>query len=498
MIGYLIKVFSFFIKEFHDVRRQPRLMISLVGGPLLVLAAFGATFRSANPFVTVVLVWPENGIPGISQEQAAQLINSNFRLIAVTSDKERALQLLDQNLVDVVEVVPEIKSVAERLGERPEIQIFSKAIDPNKEAWVRAISYAQMNTINQQLLAQEAGLAQDKAREVNINLDTARGEFELVKANLKPEEIKRVVGLVQGLRSLLIGLIKYLPPESVASASLAPELSHVQRDVNILLDDLDELEKTLQPGNLAASADRLSSVIEEIMNLQGTIKVFVAIPAEAIISPVRETYTNLRGNPFSLVIFYAPAVLALLIQQLAVTLASLGLVRERQMGAFEMFRASPLRLSQILLGKSLAYILYATIAGIILTILLALLNVPGPAYMGEYLILLLLLSTAAVGVGTLISAVSRTDSQAIQLTMLVLLLSVFFTGFFLPIMGFTWPAWIIALLIPMTYAVEGLQSLMLAGSSISPLIWIGLGVITLLSYGLVLLIMQRQYRKVLD
>jgi len=498
MMGYLIKVFSFFIKEFHDVRRQPRLMLSLVGGPLLVLAAFGATFRSANPFVTVVLVWPENGIPGISQEQAAQLINNNFQLLAVTSDKERALQLLDLNMVDMVEVVPEIKSVAESFGERPEIQIFTKAIDPNKEAWVRAITYAQMNYINQQLLAQEAGLAQDKAREVNVNLDTARGEFEVVKANLKPEDIQRVEGLVQGLRAVLIGLIKYLPPESTAYASLAPELSRVQQDINVLLDDLDQLEQALQQGNLAASAERLAGAIAEITNLQGTIKVFIAIPADAIISPVQETYTNLRGSPYSLVVFYAPAVLALLIQQLAVTLASLGLVRERQMGAFEMFRASPLRLSQILLGKSLAYILYATVAGTILTILLALLNVPTPVNVLQYLMLLLLLAAASVGVGTLISAVSRTDSQAIQLTMLVLLLSVFFTSFFLPITGFAWPAWIIALLIPMTYAVDGLQSLMLTGASPSFIVWFGLIVLALLSYGFVLLIMRRQYRKVLD
>ncbi len=36
----LTKVAAFFLKEFHDVRRQPRLLLSLVGGPLLVLAAF--------------------------------------------------------------------------------------------------------------------------------------------------------------------------------------------------------------------------------------------------------------------------------------------------------------------------------------------------------------------------------------------------------------------------------------------------------------------------
>jgi ABC-2 type transport system permease protein len=116
----------------------------------------------------------------------------------------------------------------------------------------------------------------------------------------------------------------------------------------------------------------------------------------------------------------------------------------------------------------------------------------------QYLLLLLLLAAASVGMGTLISAVSRTDSQAIQLTMLVLLLSVFFTSFFLPITGFSWPAGIIAMLIPMTYAVEGLQKLMLTGTGPGFIVWIGLIVLTLLSYGLVLLIMRQQYRKVLD
>lgn len=68
----------------------------------------------------------------------------------------------------------------------------------------------------------------------------------------------------------------------------------------------------------------------------------------------------------------------------------------------------------------------------------------------------------------------------------------------LPITGFAWPAWIIALLIPMTYAVDGLQSLMLVGGSPIFIVWFGLIVITLLSYGFVLLIMRRQYRKVLE
>lgn len=498
MIAYLIGVFSFFMKEFHDVRRQPRLMISLVGGPLLVLSAFGATFKSANPFVTTVLVWPENGIPGFSQEQAEQFIGSNFALVEVTTDREEAMKLLDSGRVDVVQIVPEFSINQEGNNKRPQIEVYSRTVNPNAEAWTRSLAYGETNIINQQILTQEANQAQEKAREVSGELEDAQGEIDQLSRSLDAEKLEQAEETIGELRSLLANLGAVLPPLTFAQANLAPELSNLHRDIEILADDLDELEQVLRQGELAIKGDRLKSTSEEIGNLRGSIDIFIDTPPEIIISPVGETYTNLRGGPYSMVIFYAPSVLALLVQQLAITLAALGLVRERQMGAFEMFRVAPLGFSQILLGKSLAYVLYVTIAGIILTALLTLIGVPLPTYPGQYLALLVLLATAAVGVGSLISATSRTDSQAVQLTMLVLLLSIFFTGFFLPVAGFRWPAWIIALLIPMTHAVQGFQDLMLAGYSITVIHWIGLGLITLLAYGLVALIMRRRYRNVLE
>ena len=79
-----------------------------MGGPLLVLAAFGATFRSANPYVTSVLVWPKDGVPGISQEEAVNIIGSNFPLVKVTTDEAEAMQMLESGEVDVVQIVPEL------------------------------------------------------------------------------------------------------------------------------------------------------------------------------------------------------------------------------------------------------------------------------------------------------------------------------------------------------------------------------------------------------
>lgn len=498
MSDFLTKVMAFFAKEIHDVRRQPRLMISLIGGPLLVLGAFGATFRSANPFVRTVLVWPEEGIPGVDREEAISFIEANLYLSAVTSDESEAMEMLDNGDVDVVQIVPTVNAGELTSGTRPEIQIISRTIDPNAEAWIRSLAYGEMNFINQQLLSREAAQAQETAREVNGSLESAVVQYREFSEVLDDEALEQALATTNELQSLLRDLLAYLPPESAAQANLAPELSDLYRDLRLLADDLDELERALQDGTLQTQLERLSSTIGEIEVLQGTIRVFIEIPAETIISPVQQRYTNLRGSAYGLVVYFAPAVLALLIQQMAVTLASLGLVRERQMGSFEMFRVAPLRFTQLLLGKSLAYILYVVIAGLILMALMTLLNVPLPWSWIQFMGVLFLLATASVGLGFLISAVSSTDSQAIQLTMLLLLLSIFFTGFFLPIFGFSWPAWIIALLIPMTHAITGFQELMLAGVSVDWGVWVGLTLIVFISFGLVLLIMRRQYKKVLD
>jgi ABC-2 type transport system permease protein len=490
----IIKAFSFLAKEFHDIRRQPRLLLSLVGGPLLVLAAFGATFRSANPFVTTVLVWPEGGVPGVDQAQAEEYIGSNFALIKSTTDRDEAMAMLESGQVDVVQIIPDVVALQPGSGTRPQIEIVSRTIDPNAEAWIRSLAYGELNYINRQLLTQEAQTAQDRAREATVNLEDAANEFRQLQQSFEAQDIDDTLATTRELRSALVSLLEYLPPVSQAQANLAPELARIHRDAEILIDDLDELERVLASGELTTRMERLSSTVEEIDTFRGTVDEFVAVPAQDIVSPIRETYSNVRGAPYSLVIFYTPAVLALLVQQLAVTLGALGLVRERQMGSFEMFRVSPLRFSQILIGKSAAYILYVTVAGIILTGLLALLKVPLPVHWVQHLVLLVLLATASTGIGFLISAVSQTDSQAIQLTMLLLLLSIFFTGFFLPLTGFLWPARIIGALLPMTSAIRGFKNTLLEGTAVEPGLMTILVVLTLLAYGLVWLIMRRQYR----
>jgi ABC-2 type transport system permease protein len=76
-----------------------------------------------------------------------------------------------------------------------------------------------------------------------------------------------------------------------------------------------------------------------------------------------------------------------------------------------------------------------------------------------------LLLVASLGLGLLIAVVSDSERQAVQLSLLVLLASVFFSGFVLDIEEFTEPVRAIAYMLPVTHGIQLLQDLMLRGTT---------------------------------
>ena len=74
-----------------------------------------------------------------------------------------------------------------------------------------------------------------------------------------------------------------------------------------------------------------------------------------------------------------------------------------------------------------------------------------------------LLSFASLGLGLLISTIVDSERQAVQLSMLVLLASVFFSGFVLPLDQFVAPLRIAAYSLPVTHGIQLLQDFMLRG-----------------------------------
>ena len=191
------------------------------------------------------------------------------------------------------------------------------------------------------------------------------------------------------------------------------------------------------------------------------------IPPEVVASPTRTELVNFAPLQPGVVAFFAPAVLALILQHLAVTLVAMSLVRERTSGVLELFRIAPIAPSEIIAGKVLAYmVLGSAIAAVSLALLIGVLGVP---VLGTYAMLAAvvgLLLLASIGIGLLVAVVSDSERQTVQLSLLILLASVFFSGFVLPLEEFNPPVQAIAFLLPVTHAIRLMQDTMLRGTTI--------------------------------
>ena len=92
-----------------------------------------------------------------------------------------------------------------------------------------------------------------------------------------------------------------------------------------------------------------------------------------------------------------------------------------------------------------------------------------------------MLLLASLGLGLLIAVVSDSERQAVQLSLLVLLASVFFSGFVLSIDQFSPPVRALAYALPVTHGIQLLQDLMLRGTTAAQWQAAALGVIALVT-----------------
>jgi len=209
------------------------------------------------------------------------------------------------------------------------------------------------------------------------------------------------------------------------------------------------------------------------------------IPPEVIAAPTTATISNIAPSQPSIVAFAAPAVLALILQHMAVTLTALSFVRERLSGALELFRVSPVNPLELVLGKYLGLGLVSAVIAVITTLLLVtVLGVPllGDPWLVAGIVVLLVL--ASLGVGLLISVVADSERQAVQLSLLMLLASVFFSGFVLAVDEFRLPVQVAAYALPVTSGIALLQDVMLRGTTNS---WWQVAVLGGLAIGLLIL-----------
>jgi ABC-2 type transport system permease protein len=185
-----------------------------------------------------------------------------------------------------------------------------------------------------------------------------------------------------------------------------------------------------------------------------------------VAAPTKAEVENVAPSQPGVVQFFGTAVLALILQHMAVTLVALSVVRERTTGLFELFHVSPITAAELVIGKLIAFfILCSAIAVITLLLLVGAFRVPMLGDPGLLAGVVGLLILASLGLGLLIAGVSDSERQAVQLALLILLASVFFSGFVLAIDEFNEPVKSLTAVLPVTHGIRLIGDVMLRGGT---------------------------------
>ncbi len=179
--------------------------------------------------------------------------------------------------------------------------------------------------------------------------------------------------------------------------------------------------------------------------------------------------TYLHGGPgLDTLDYFGAAFIGLVVFFLVYVLTSIAFLRERQQGTLERLMASPLRRGEIVVGYMLGFGLLAILqAALVLVFALNVLQIHNAGPVWLLFLFDALLALGAVNLGIFLSTFAETEFQAVQFIPLAIVPQMLLSGIVFPVE--TEPAALqpISNVLPLTYAVYGMRSVMLAGKDLA-------------------------------
>ena len=198
--------------------------------------------------------------------------------------------------------------------------------------------------------------------------------------------------------------------------------------------------------------------------------------ANGLLRPAAFTVTRAWFNPDLLSHWYViPGLVAKVLLIVVLTSTALSVAHERELGTLERLLAAPLSPLEILAGKAVPAMMIGFAQGLLLTaVTVGWFGVP---FRGAGLLLAVALAAmllATIGIGLMISTISRTPAQAILGTFAFTVPAVMLSGFATPIASMPRAIQLLTFANPLRYFIRILRDLFLRGSGwdlVWPQVW---------------------------
>jgi len=233
-----------------------------------------------------------------------------------------------------------------------------------------------------------------------------------------------------------------------------------------------------------------SSVAGQALNVSGSIgmdeslkRMLPAGQLEPIVIRPKMMFNPASRSPN----FLLPGLMSVLLIMVTVMLTAFSIVREKERGTIEQLFVTPVCPLGLMLGKIMPYFVTGCVEfAVILLFMRYAFKIP---IHGSVLVLTVLTTGylfVNLAIGMLISSKANSQAEALQLCLMVMLPSIFLSGFMFP--RETMPLWAYAAsnLLPATYMIEIARGVILRGAGLAQLWWNGL---VLFGMGVVLLLL---------
>ena len=182
---------------------------------------------------------------------------------------------------------------------------------------------------------------------------------------------------------------------------------------------------------------------------------------------VRPYYNPERRTPVNIV----PGLMGIILTMTMMLFTAVAIVRERERGNLELLINTPVSSAELMIGKVVPYILIGLLQlALILGVGELLFAVPVRGSIVDLYLAASLFIAANLALGLLISTIAKTQFQAMQMTVFVLLPSILLSGFMFPFDGMPRFAQILGELLPNTHFIRLTRGIMLREAGIEELL----------------------------
>ena len=235
--------------------------------------------------------------------------------------------------------------------------------------------------------------------------------------------------------------------------------------------DFSAQRKAGRPGRVQIVSDGSDAMVGTLGLSYSQGVLLAAAEAESIMLPL-ELRPKILYNPDLISrYFMVPGVLAMILLIMTMILSSMAIVRETENGTMEQLLVTPLTPSAVIMGKLIPYALVGFVEfSTAMLVVLFWFEVPLRGSIGLLYLLTLPFIVCCLGLGLLVSTLSRTQQQAMMISTFVFLMpQIYLSGFIFPIQNmpkiFQWASFAI----PLRYYVTILRGVFLKGAGLGVL-----------------------------